>query len=124
MRARRHSKRKDYSVVKKQSNSSKWLVLIGFGLIFLMVFSGVFLGGDSAQEEEYNGYSFFLSQQGWVTTLQGQQVGFQYLPSEVEFISVESFSLSSEVYVGFDPSKFSEDSFEVQQIRSFLQLSG
>ncbi|MEK6900533.1 MAG: hypothetical protein AABX05_05395, partial [Nanoarchaeota archaeon] len=103
------------------------LGIVGLSLIAIMVLGGIFLGDSgSSNAQEYNGFRFIPHPQGqgWITSLANTQVLFQYLPSDVESISAEPFSLGQKVYVGFDPQEFPETSTEIQLVKAYLQLSG
>jgi len=126
MKARRYSNSSSSDPdVLTMRKKKPYLVLIGFFLIGLMILGGVFLGGTTNEEKvEYNKHTFLFRNGGWYTSLQAEQIGFQYLPSDVEMIPSESFSFSEKVYVVFDPREFSESSSEVQTLLSFLRFAG
>ncbi len=69
-------------------------IFVGVVLIFLMVVStlGYSLmqgdGGEDSSKVEENGLVFYRQNGVWMTSIDGETFGFQYLPSEIANISV------------------------------------
>lgn len=117
--------------VKKSIWKNKQLLwFMAFFIIVLMVGSVLTLWirdeGDS-KEIDYNGHKFVYNQQtGWTTIVNGQQVSFEMLPTDIEGVKKESFfGLDvGKTYVAFNPAEFSEKSYEINRLISFLAFTG
>lgn len=129
MKKWKHSKDLESYNEPEQSfwKSKKTVLILGIGIIFLMIGSLLtfFTSPENEQYQEYNGYSFYLTQTGWITQLNGQQASFEQSPSELQNIPVEPFTLNEQrVYLAFDPADTNELSYEIQRLKAFLFLSG
>ena len=77
-------------------------IIVGVVLISLMVVSTAgysLMQGDDSDDDsnvEENGLVFYRQNEAWMTSINGETFGFQYLPSEVANIPVEGhYDLSS-----------------------------
>ena len=100
-------------------------------LLIVMVAStiGFALVNDTSQQggtNEYNGYTFAATSQGWITTVSGQRVAFAYHPAELEQVSMPQISRGQgRVYLLFQPNETAFDfSLASQRFAAFLQFSG
>lgn len=118
---------------RKKSFFKDRKVLLGLAafIILIMVTSVLTLmfekDNDNQQEIDYNGYKFaYDPQSGWATTINGQKVGFELLPTDVVNLSQNSFFGFGlgKTYVTFKPNEFSENSYEIGRIIAFLTFSG
>ena len=72
-------------------------IIVGIVLIFLMVVSTAgysLMQGDNGEDDskvEENGREFYRQNGVWMTYINGETFGFQYLPSEIMNISVEGY---------------------------------
>ena len=76
---------------KKRNNIIIGVVLIG--LMFFSILGYSFLGGDEGEESvvEYRGLKFFREGGMWKLPIEEQIFYFQYLPEEVENVSISGF---------------------------------
>jgi hypothetical protein len=88
--------------MKKQDKNK---IYIGIFIVFLMISStlGLIYGSDT--KESYNGYSFTLTDGGWVVFVNNQYWDFNYLPDELEFDS-DIGILNDKVYVVIDSDSY------------------
>ncbi len=63
---------------------------IAIFIVFIMVSSGIgyMFGESAARKEKYKEYTFVLRENQWVTEIEGKEIGFNYLPQDVENIDV------------------------------------
>ncbi|MBI4149100.1 hypothetical protein HY491_01505 [Candidatus Woesearchaeota archaeon] len=75
---------------------------------------------------EYNGYTFVATPQGWMSTVNGQRIAFAYHPSELEQISMPRIERSrGRVYLISHPNETTFDaSFAASRLGAFLQFAG
>jgi hypothetical protein len=79
---------------------------IFIAIIMLASVLAVFTNTETEKTKEYNGHTFYTINQGWFTYINGQRMGFQYLPQDLENISSPPFvNLESpKVYLIRDPT--------------------
>lgn len=93
-------------------------------MIFLLVistagYSLISSTHDDNQEVEENGFKFLRGSGGWITSVNEQNFGFRYLPSELENVSIQGdYSLND--YSNSDVIYFVGSSDAVQEILSNL----
>lgn len=100
------------------------IIVLMVGSVLVMMFEGE---KDNGNTFEFNGHKFILDpQKGWITKVNGQDVGFEFLPFEVNNLSRPSFfGLGlGKTYVTFNPSEFSDRSYEVSRLIAFLTFTG
>ncbi|MBI2665253.1 hypothetical protein HYX12_01365 [Candidatus Woesearchaeota archaeon] len=102
--------------------------VIGWFIILTMVLSAVGYVADSlvrdnsvsTGEIDYNGYKFYPQGNGWKVNLRGTNYQFQYLPSELENISlsadISSWWSEEKIYLAYDP----DDPLDVQAQLQFI----
>lgn len=76
--------------------------------IMILSLAGVFTSNINEKEAiDYNGKWFYPINNGWFTYINNQQIGFQYLPGELENISSTPYVLinSQKVYLITDPDE-------------------
>src|SRR3989338_9675986 len=94
-----------------ESKKKYWVYLLGGLILLLMVASALNLGydsGDGQDRYEYNGYSFGLTGQSWVTYLEnGQSLRVLYGPRDLASFPVDSnigpLQSTSKIYLSIDP---------------------
>ena len=107
--------------------NKKSILILGIGIILLMIGSVLtfFTNPDTENQLNYNGHNFFLSSTGWTTMIGNQQVSFEQSPQDLENIPIESFHLpDKKIYLAFNPEETTENSYEIQRLRSFLFFTG
>src|SRR3989344_595695 len=116
---------------KKQSllkNKKILVYFLGGMIIFLMVGSLLSLwafkgenGNTEVNAYEYNGYKFLKANNGFILSINNKDIGFNYLPNELEGINNDDFNfLNNKYYVIFNPEELNEGSYEINRIRGIL----
>lgn len=112
-------------------SSKKILFILVALVIILMVGSMLVMFFEKGNNQEggtvYNNYRFFYDpQKGWMTKVNGQDVSFEFLPSELEGSAPGSFYGFNlgKTYVSFNPNEFSENSYEIKRLLGFLVFTG
>jgi len=107
-------------------NSKKTILILALGIIILMIGSVLTLFSEEQQPtQDYNSYSFFQTDGGWIATLNGQQASFEHHPTEPEPIPAEPFTLPvGKIYLLFNPEETSQDAYELQRLKAFLFATG
>lgn len=101
-----------------------FIVLLMVGSILTIMFQGK---DDVSQEKEENGYKFvFTQQKGWTTKINNQDIGFAYLPSELNDIKKDPYFYlpPAKTYVAFNGNEFMENSQEINILLGFLGMTG
>jgi len=77
---------------RERASDKKKQVIISVILAAIMVFSafGVMLGSFTSNEMRYGKYKFEMVNSQYVTTINGNQMAFYFLPSQVYYINVSS----------------------------------
>lgn len=112
---------------KKSKTKTYWAVLI----ILIMVSSSIgfvynFIKDDSdiRNKIEYNGFTFFRSQNGWITSYNGQQFELNYLPTELNDVRINMIDLADKVYLAYNASNYNQlILFNLQRISYILGLN-
>src|SRR3989338_10022735 len=78
--------------MKDINKSKRNTVILGIIIIVVMITSvaGIFTGNSSSTTSkfEYNGFKFYLGNQGWFTRIGNQQVIFNFMPNQVDNITL------------------------------------
>ncbi|MBW2971567.1 hypothetical protein KY359_00895 [Candidatus Woesearchaeota archaeon] len=105
---------------KSISKKALFTIIIG-GLMVLSVFGIMFSSFNSGGEQaKYGEYTFQQTAQGWVTEIGGTNYAFNYLPSDIEDIevdtsAVEKLKQSKVLYVTFNPNTRNVQKFELMR---------
>lgn len=109
--------------MRRREQSGKGGVYIALFIAFIMISSviGYLYTGDANGDPNlsYNGFSFTSTQQGWVTTINGQQRTFTYHPTEATAISLPLATISlltqGQVYVSYNPNSTEVETLALAQ---------
>ncbi len=92
-----------YILRKKRLIFRKETMAIFIVLIMILSVFGMWQASQS-NKEEYNGYEFVATENGWTTTINNQQFLFNYLPQDLEEINSTQIQISgNKVYIAYDP---------------------
>lgn len=98
-------------------------------LVFIMVFSGALIGyqGSSAFSTESYGFTFEQKQNGWTTSIDGNDVHFDYLPEEVEDIvldpgALEGLKVTKQIYATSNQNDTNKETIALVQYELVTQL--
>ena len=107
-------------------------IILGIFLIGLMtvsLFSIDIFGSNSSSQQntvKYNNFEFTLTQNGWITTVNNQQLAFTHTPNEVEQIDIDNvqrsnFDFIQKIYLsrtGLVPREILQLPLNIQAIRA------
>jgi hypothetical protein len=82
-----------------------WIIIILMTVSVLGVVGGSFFSEDG--NEKYNGFTFINTNNYWSLRINGEEYSFQYLPTELENLTLPAESLDfslGKVYLGFKPA--------------------
>ena len=133
MKKKKYSK--DFNGVERQNkqsffkNKKNLSMIVVFGILGIMILSAIsfsFLGRDNTEqqnnENNYNGYKFTQNNGYWTANLGGQNIQFQYYPSDLESLNfTDDYSLKDKIYIAFDPELEKETDPDLQRARGLLQ---
>lgn len=89
-------------MIRKEKNDGKKYVL-GLFIIILMISSALALFSDGDGQDNnypYNGYNFYLNQEGYVVEVEGIAYYFDFLPGDVENMDFEVYPFSTDkIYI-------------------------
>jgi len=73
-------------------------------------------------EEEYNGFKFIPSQNGWDVTINNQKMVFNYLPKDIEMMNSTPISITGQkIYLAYDQEdKELDKSFTMNYLASLF----
>jgi hypothetical protein len=130
MKKFKHTKKIEVREGTKRSlwKNKKFLWILAFFIMIVMVFSVftlMFSNKNSSKTIDYNGYKFTYTEKGWVTQINGQNVAFDVLPTDVQGIQSTKFGFGlGKTYVAFNPTEYSENTYEISRLLAFLAFSG
>lgn len=86
-----------------------WFIIILMSLSILGFIGGSLYGGNTTSTAtEYNGFTFNNRNYRWETQIQGKTYAFQYLPSELENITLnvplDTWRSNPKMYLGYVPN--------------------
>lgn len=111
---------------RKEKRKKFW---IGAILVFLMAFSmlGVFTNSGGKQKWEYNGFKFTQEESFYVTKINGEKMGFNFLPQTLQSINItgdlKSKIISPTIFITFDPDSSPQNLRYMDTIRNDLQAT-
>jgi len=111
---------------KKERRKKFWM---GALLVFIMTFSimGILIGSRSGERWEYNGYKFTRVENVFVTEINNQKIGFDFLPQTVLTINISANLrnkvLSPMVYLTFDSETDVQNLLYIDTVRNDLQTT-
>jgi hypothetical protein len=115
----------------KERHKKSHKKLIWAGIIVLILVSSALGymwqgGGGESGGNVYGGYEFVKTESGWASYINGQYVGFDYLPDELEEIEFDVFPIiKSKAYLAFDASeKDSNVDYSIRKLAGVLTLVG
>jgi hypothetical protein len=95
----------------KRKKNQIWIGAILIGLMVLSTAGYAILNNESTStKSKYNGYTFYYNNGYWVVQIQEKQYGFQYLPKDLENVSIagnynlQEFSGKVVYFIGTDPA--------------------
>ena len=126
---------KNISFDKTSNKKSLWKnkqmlwIMAGFIIILMVgsILTLMFTDQSSSNAVEENGHKFFPDQNnnGWKTKVNGNEVSFAYLPSQLNDIKRDFLFLApGKTYVTFNGNEFLENSQEINILTSFLTATG
>ena len=90
--------------------------LMGFFIILIMIASVLNIG-EKEEKQKYNNYVFTKTERGWLTYVNNQAIMFNYLPQELEDITIPSLNLNSKkVYILIDPEEITIQDYNIQRL--------
>jgi hypothetical protein len=115
----------------KKSRISKqmiWTIILGATMILSMF--GIMLSSFNSGNEKarYGSHKFQRSTSGWVTEINKQDVEFNYLPQDIEQLSLstdvkEALLGKKAIYITFNPNTKNVEMFELMRFEIGLKLS-
>lgn len=104
-------------------------IMIGIVLVFFMGTSmlGVIIGSRGNETWKYNGFKFERYENAYVTKINKEKMGFNFLPQTVENIpitgDINSKLLAPQIFMSFDPNASGNNLLFIDTVRSNLQLT-
>lgn len=111
---------------RKEKRKKFW---IGAIMVFLMTFGilGVFTNSEGRQKWEYNGFKFTQEESFYVTKINGEKMGFNYLPQTLQSINItgdlKGKIISPTMFITFDPESSLQNLLYIDTIRNDLQAT-
>ena len=102
---------------------------MGTLLVFIMTFGimGILIGSRGGERWEYNGYKFIREENIFVTKINNQKKGFNFLPQTLLTINtspnLKNKILSPMMYLTFDPETDMQNLLYIDTVRNDLQTT-
>ncbi len=107
---------KETPTTSEKTSRKKLILPVFLGLIMVMSIFGIIIGQSNEEEKkptdagkEFGAYQFQKMPAGWITTRDGREIVFTYLPDQLQDIDVSSVpreTLSADkIYLSRDPRK-------------------
>ena len=81
---------------EKQQRRNKVIMVFLVAIMVLSGFSAVFFGfGDQGAKKKYSGFTFLETPQGYYVSVEGQRLGFDYYPTDLEDMNIDAGALAA-----------------------------